>query len=63
MMSVLFGSTYLCESVFSCMKFAKSKTRSVLTDTNLQNTLKIATSQLPIDNKNIVKKRQVRDYQ
>ena len=63
MMGVLFGSTYLCESVFSRMKFAKSKTRSVLTDTNLQNTLRIATSQLPIGIKNIVKKRQVRDYQ
>ena len=63
MMGVLFGSTYLCESIFSRMKFAKSKTRSVLTDTNLQNTLRIATSQLPIDIKNIVKKRQVRDYQ
>ena len=63
MMGVLFVSTYLCESVFSRMKFAKSKTRSLLTDTNLQNTLRIATSQLPIDIKNIVKKRQVRDYQ
>ena len=63
MMGVLFGSTYLCESVFSRMKFAKSKTRSVLTDTNLQNTLRITTSQLPIGIKNIVKKRQVRDYQ
>ncbi|XP_065665688.1 general transcription factor II-I repeat domain-containing protein 2B-like [Hydra vulgaris] len=59
-MGVLFGSSYLCESVFSRMKFAKSKTRS---DTNLQNTLRIATSQLLIDIKNIVKKRQVCDYQ
>ena len=56
-MGVLFGSTYLCESVFSHMKFAKSKTRSVLADTNLQNILRIATSQLPIDIKNIVTKK------
>jgi len=31
----LFGSTYICEHAFSCLKINKSKNRSLLTDTNL----------------------------
>jgi hypothetical protein len=34
-----FGSTYTCESFFSKMKFAKDKSRSNLTDENLQHQL------------------------
>jgi hypothetical protein len=34
-----FGSTYTCESFFSKMKFTKDKSRSNLTDENLQHQL------------------------
>ena len=45
-MSSLFGSTYVCEAVFSKMKCAKSKHRCRLTDTNLENTLRISNSSI-----------------
>ena len=32
----LFGSTYLCEQVFSRMKYTKSPTRSLLSDSHLK---------------------------
>ena len=32
----MFGSTYVCESVFSTLKHVKSKHRSVLTDTHVK---------------------------
>lgn len=41
-----FGSTYICEQTFSCMNINKSKTRSQLTDVNLQSVLRITTSKL-----------------
>lgn len=37
----IFGSTYLCEQVFSSMNFIKSKYRSRLTDESLQSCIKI----------------------
>ena len=37
----IFGSTYLCEQVFSSMNFIKSNHRSRLTDESLQSCLKI----------------------
>ncbi|OCU00129.1 hypothetical protein XELAEV_18005914mg [Xenopus laevis] len=37
----IFGSTYLCEQVFSNMNFIKSKYRSRLTDESLQSCMKI----------------------
>jgi hypothetical protein len=36
-----FGSTYLCEQVFSRMKNIKSKRRTQITNTHLENTLQI----------------------
>ena len=45
-MFVLFASTYICEQTFSIMKVNKSKTRSLLTDSNLQSVLRISTSNL-----------------
>ncbi|XP_077067685.1 general transcription factor II-I repeat domain-containing protein 2-like [Siphateles boraxobius] len=39
----LFGSTYLCEKLFSTMNFNKSKYRSRLTDEHLQATLRVST--------------------
>lgn len=40
----LFGSRYKCEQLFSRMKFIKSKTRTRITDSHLENTLRVATS-------------------
>lgn len=37
----IFGSTYLCEQVFSSMNYIKSKYRSRLTDESLQSCVKI----------------------
>ena len=42
--TALFGSTYLCESAFSHMKFIKSKYRATMTDEHLEACLKLATS-------------------
>uniref|UniRef100_H2YR08 HAT C-terminal dimerisation domain-containing protein n=1 Tax=Ciona savignyi TaxID=51511 RepID=H2YR08_CIOSA len=38
----LFGSTYICEQLFTKMKHTKSKTRSRLTDCHLENSLRVA---------------------
>jgi len=35
----LFGNTYFCEQCFSGMKNVKSKTRTKITNTNLENSL------------------------
>ncbi|KAK9533216.1 hypothetical protein VZT92_008353 [Zoarces viviparus] len=37
----IFGSTYLCEQIFSSMNYIKSKYRSRLTDDSLQSCLKL----------------------
>lgn len=39
-----FGSTYLCESLFSTMNIIKSKTRSRLTNVNLDDCLRLGLS-------------------
>ncbi|KAG8231732.1 hypothetical protein J437_LFUL012039 [Ladona fulva] len=39
-----FGSTYLCESLFSTMNIIKSKNRSRLTDSHLESSLRAGTS-------------------
>ena len=43
-MASLFGSTYLCEKLFSNMKFTKNKYPTSLTDEHLQGQLRLATS-------------------
>ena len=40
----LFGSTYLSEQVFSRMNHVKSPVRSLLSDSHMENSLRIATS-------------------
>ncbi|CAI5657912.1 unnamed protein product [Oreochromis niloticus] len=40
----LFGSTYLCEKLFSTLNFNKSKYRSRLTDDHLQDILRVSTA-------------------
>lgn len=43
------GTTYLCESFFSKLKLVKSKNRNRLTDANLTNQLRCASTKLPIN--------------
>lgn len=50
----IFGTTYGCESAFSEMVFIKSKYRHLLTDTNLENLLRIKTSNIDIDFDNLI---------
>lgn len=45
----IFGSTYLCESLFSKMKIVKSKTRSKITRENLNNQLMLACNNYEIN--------------
>jgi len=42
----LFGSTYLCEQVFSRVSHVKSFVRSLLPDSHMENSLRIATSSI-----------------
>ncbi|KAM3599081.1 uncharacterized protein V6R79_007695, partial [Siganus canaliculatus] len=55
----MFGSTYLCEQLFSVMKTNKTAHRSRLTDAHLQSILRISTTQnlAPNVNELVAKKR------
>ncbi|KAI2662031.1 General transcription factor II-I repeat domain-containing protein 2 [Labeo rohita] len=50
----MFGSTYMCESLFSTLKQVKSKHRSVLTDTHVKELLRVATTEYKADLKKTV---------
>ena len=54
----MFGSTYVCESVFSTLKHVKSKHRSVLTDTHVKELLRVATTEYKPNLKNIVQDKE-----
>ncbi|XP_076348267.1 general transcription factor II-I repeat domain-containing protein 2-like [Tachypleus tridentatus] len=45
----VFGSTYICESVFSTMTFIKNHNRSLLTDSSLLHLLSTAAIELHVD--------------
>ena len=45
----MFGSTYVCESVFSTLNHVKSRDRSVLTDTHVKELLQVATMEYKSD--------------
>lgn len=55
-MMSLFGSTYVCEQLFSKMNFVKNKTRSRLTNVHLENSLKVSTSKIRPDIDKLVKR-------
>jgi len=44
-----FGSTYVCETFFSKMKFNKSQFRASMTDENLENQLRCASTNINVD--------------
>ena len=48
-MASMFGSTYVCEQLFSCMKATKSKLKTQLNDGHLQDIILLATSNLTRD--------------
>ncbi|KAK1890479.1 General transcription factor II-I repeat domain containing protein 2A [Dissostichus eleginoides] len=54
----MFGSTYVCESVFSTLKHVKSKHRSVLTDTHVRELLRVATTECKPDLRGIVQSKE-----
>uniref|UniRef100_A0A2S2NPE9 SCAN domain-containing protein 3 n=1 Tax=Schizaphis graminum TaxID=13262 RepID=A0A2S2NPE9_SCHGA len=54
----LFGSTYTCEHIFSRMKIVKSKTRARLTDSHLESSLRIASSQIQPNINKLVSEKQ-----
>ena len=53
---VLFGSTYICEQTFSTMNINKTKLRSNLTDVHVQSLLRISTSDMQPEFKQLVDK-------
>ena len=58
LMSSLFGSTYICEQVFSRMKNIKCKSRTRITDNNLESSLRVASSSISPDIQSLVTAKQ-----
>jgi len=56
-MCTMFGSTYICESVFSKMNYIKNKFQSRLTNEHLEMMMKIATTNHNPDLKQLVKSK------
>uniref|UniRef100_A0ABM5FVD0 General transcription factor II-I repeat domain-containing protein 2A-like n=1 Tax=Pogona vitticeps TaxID=103695 RepID=A0ABM5FVD0_9SAUR len=57
-MSLLFGSTYICEQLFSRMKHTKNKTRTKISDEHLEHSLRIATSSIKANMDALVAEKQ-----
>ncbi|XP_015974818.2 general transcription factor II-I repeat domain-containing protein 2-like [Rousettus aegyptiacus] len=53
----MFGSTYVCEQLFSVMKLSKTKSRSQLKDTRFNSVLHIATRNMRPDIDSLVQKK------
>jgi hypothetical protein len=60
-MVVQFGSSYICESVFSRMKLCKNRHRAALTNDHLESTLRLATTSIAVDINKLVKSMQLHD--
>lgn len=54
----LFGSTYICEQLFSRMNNVKSKLRTRISDTHLENSLRIASSDIKANIDQLVKEKE-----
>ncbi|KAK8397584.1 hypothetical protein O3P69_004391 [Scylla paramamosain] len=54
----VFGTTYCCEQFFSKLTLAKSRLRSRLTDANLENQLRVASSTVPPNITRLAKEKQ-----
>ena len=54
----LSGSTYLCEQVFSRMKYTKSSERSQLSDSHLEDSLRVATTTFEPDIMKLARSKQ-----
>ena len=50
----MFGSTYICEQLFSKMKLTKSKLRTAITDSHLDGALRLSSSSLKPNIKKLV---------
>lgn len=57
-MTSMFASSYICECTFSIMKTIKSDKRSQLSEESLENLIRLATTKISIDIKNIINKNE-----
>lgn len=57
-MIMLFGTTYSCKQLFSKMKFTRPKTRNCLSDSHLEDILRIGTCDSEVDMEDLVRKKQ-----
>ncbi|XP_050059754.1 general transcription factor II-I repeat domain-containing protein 2A-like [Aphis gossypii] len=53
-MTSMFGSTYICESAFSYMKYIKNPNRSNLPDSTLRHLMRLSTTELAVDISSLV---------
>ena len=58
----LFGITYLCEQLFPRMKNVISKTKTPISDTHLENSLRITTCQITANIEKLVKNKHCQIY-
>lgn len=58
-MCSMFGSTYICESTFSCMKRLKSDARNGMSDETLDVCLRLSTSEIEANIDTIVKSKKL----
>jgi hypothetical protein len=57
-MMSLFGSTYVCEQIFSSMNIIKNDFRSRIGDVRLESCIRVATSSIDVDMDALVSKKQ-----
>ena len=53
----MFGSTYICECIFSCMKRLKSDERNRMSDETLDARLRLSTSEIEANIDTMVKSK------
>ena len=58
----IFGSTYVCEFVFSTLNHVKSRRRPELTETVVKELLRVATTEYKHDLKKIVKEKGMPEF-